>query len=222
MGLAGLTRSSLGGGVWWRIPTGNVAKKKNPLKAAMSRQQQQQPLKASLTPSGGHQGALAGTPSLNTVAGRPGTPPTLPSPPQGANADPLVPPDEHFTAITRGPSSPSLQAFFNRPRSLFYLFIYLFFSFLPSRSLCACPSLLFVHYARLSAPVATFICGGAALRCQPVAAIRRASLRFVSCQLINGNEWKELLLYLCVLMTLFMPTRGTAPVPPPRHHHRGH
>lgn len=131
MGLAGLTPDPAWGGGGGMVEDSHRKcrkKKKTPLKAAMSRQQQKQPSKASLTPSRGHQGALAGTASLNTVAGRPGTPPTLPSPPQGANADPLVLPDEHFTAITRGPSSPSLQAFFNRPRSLFYLFIYLFFS----------------------------------------------------------------------------------------------
>lgn len=127
MGLAGLTPDPAG-------PEMSQKLKKNPLKAAMSPQQQEQPLKASLTRSGEHQGALAGTASLNAVAGRPGTPPTLLSPPQGSNADPLVLPDEHFTAITRGPSSPSLQAFFNRPHSLFYLFIYLFFSrFVPAR-----------------------------------------------------------------------------------------
>lgn len=61
-------------------------------------------------------------------------------------------------------------------------------------------------------PLCASLCSGSriylpqiALRCQPAGVIRRASLRFVSCQLINGNEWKELLLYLCVLMTLFMP-----------------
>lgn len=35
--------------------------------------------------------------------------------------------------------------------------------------------------------------------------IMRAPPRFVSCHLINENKWKELPLYLCLLMTLFSP-----------------